>query len=162
MWSVRVAYITTIAVLLGVATNVAGAPVVYDAAVTVGEPQPNEIVLEVNIEWTPKRIEDEIRKTFPENPNLAVAVALCESGLNPVVQSGNTLSYGREQSWGVFQIHAKDHHETAVRLGLSEYKSNPADNIAMARIIYDNRLERGGYAFQDWTCYNNGGYKKYL
>ena len=123
---------------------------------------PTPVLLEVRIDWTKERIEEEIRRVFPENPNLAVAIAKCESGLVPDIQAKAMLSYGREQSFGIFQIHARDHHNTAVRLELENYKTDPGDNIAMARHIYDNRLKHGGYAFQDWSCYKNGGYKRFL
>ena len=116
----------------------------------------------MRIDWTKERIEEEIRRVFPEMPDIAVAVARCESGLVADVQARATLSYGREQSFGIFQIHARDHHKTAVRLELGDYKTDPADNIAMARHIYDNRIAHGGYPFQDWSCYKNGGYKRFL
>lgn len=125
-------------------------------------PTSTPVLIEVQIEWTKERIEEEIRRVFHESPNTAVAVAKCESGLRPTIQSGHVLHYGREQSFGIFQIHARDHHSTAIRLELENYKTDPADNIAMARHIYDNRLKHGGYAFQDWTCYKSGAYKKFL
>lgn len=124
--------------------------------------EPQKVLIEVRIDWTKERIEEEIRRVFPEMPDIAVAVARCESGLVADVQARATLSYGREQSFGIFQIHARDHHKTAVRLELGDYKTDPADNIAMARHIYDNRIAHGGYPFQDWSCYKNGGYKRFL
>jgi len=120
------------------------------------------VLIEVTIDWTRERIEEEIRSVFPENPNTAVAIAKCESGLKADIQAKANLSYGREQSYGIFQIHARDHHTTAERLGFGDYKTDPADNIAMARRIYDNRIAHGGSPFQDWSCYKNGGYKRYL
>lgn len=118
---------------------------------------PRVVLIEEVINWTPERIEKEIRTVFTEEPNTAVAVAKCESGLNPTIQSRHTLSYGREQSFGIFQIHAKDHHTTAVRLGLTEYKTEVRDNLNMARYLYD---DAGG--FTPWTCYKTGEYKRFL
>lgn len=120
------------------------------------------VLVEAKIDWTKERIEEEIRRVFTEMPNTAVAVAKCESGLVADIQSHHTLSYGREQSFGVFQVHARDHQKTAERLGLENYKTDPGDNIALARHIYDNRIANGGYPFQDWSCYKNGGYKRFL
>ena len=136
--------------------------VIYEKEPVEVVQEPVEVIIEVEIDWTPERIEQEIRDTFPESPDLAVAIARCESGLDADIQSRHILSYGREQSFGVFQIHAKDHHATAVRLGLENYKTDPAHNIKLARHIYDNRIKNGGYAWQDWSCYKNGGYKKFM
>lgn len=119
--------------------------------------EPKEVRLEVVTNWTPKRIEQEIRTVFHEAPNTAVAIAKCESGLDVDIQSYHTLSYGREESFGIFQIHAKDHDRTAKRLGYENYKTDVKDNLAMARYLYNSRGN-----FKDWTCYKTGAYKKYL
>ena len=102
-------------------------------------------------------IERHIRDVFPEAPNIAVAIAKCESGLVPNIQSHHILSYGREQSFGVFQIHAKDWDGKAKALGFGNYRTEVEDNVAMARYLYDARGN-----FKDWTCYKSGEYKKYL
>lgn len=107
--------------------------------------------------WTEERIEEAIRATFPETPNTAVAIAKCESGLNPTQQSYHQLSYGREQSFGIFQIHAPDHNATALRLGLPNYRTDVEENLKMARYIYD---DRGNWTA--WTCYTKGLYKAHL
>jgi hypothetical protein len=117
--------------------------------------EPKEVKIEVV--YSKEGIERLIRKTFPEAPNTAVAIAKCESGLDSDIQSHHTLSYGREQSYGVFQIHAKDHDRTATRLGLEDYKTQVEDNVKMARHLFDARGN-----FKDWTCYNSGAYKKFL
>lgn len=119
--------------------------------------EPEEVRIEVVIDWTKERIEEEIRTVFHEEPNTAVAIAKCESGLKADIQSHHILSYGREQSFGVFQIHAKDHEGTAKRLGLEDYRTDVKDNVQMARFLYDNRGN-----FNDWTCFKSGEYKRYL
>lgn len=119
--------------------------------------EPEEVRIEVVIDWTKERIEEEIRTVFHEEPNTAVAIAKCESGLKADIQSHHILSYGREQSFGVFQIHAKDHEGTANRLGLEDYRTDVKDNVQMARFLYDNRGN-----FNDWTCFKSGEYKRYL
>jgi hypothetical protein len=88
--------------------------------------------------------------TFPERPRTALAIVACESGFEIDVRSKHILSYGREESYGLFQIHARVHHETAMRLGLTEYKTDPEQNAKMARYIY----ESAGHSFQPWTCYS--------
>lgn len=64
-----------------------------------------------------------------------------------MVQSKNTLSYGREQSFGIFQIHAKDWEQTAIKLGLPDYKTNVEQNLKMARHVYEVQ------GWDAWTCY---------
>ena len=138
-------------------------PIVYTAQAQ--EIEPVEVLIGVKIDWTHERIEKEIREVFFENPNTAVAVFKCESGggiLKAEVQSGHTLSYGREESFGPLQIHARDHEKTAQRLGYGDYKTNPASNIRLGKYIYEQRIARGGRAFQDWTCYTQDLWQKYL
>lgn len=113
--------------------------------------------IEIEVTYSRERIIEIIRETFPEAPNTAVAIAKCESGLDADIQSHHQLSYGREQSFGIFQIHSKDHDRTAKKLGLKNYKTDVRDNVEMARHLYDSRGN-----FRDWTCYNTGAYKKYL
>lgn len=123
--------------------------------ITVVVPPKKEVRIEVV--YSKEGIERLIRETFPEAPNTAVAIAKCESGLDADIQSHHTLSYGREQSYGVFQIHAKDHDRTATRLGFGDYKTQVEDNVNMARHLFDARG-----SFKDWTCYKTGEYKKFL
>lgn len=115
------------------------------------------IIVEAEIDWTKERIIKEIRETFPEDPDTAVAIAKCESGLIPDQQSKHILSYGQEESYGIMQIHARDHHDTAIALGFEDYKTDPADNLAVARHLKDRRGN-----WNDWMCYTKGLYKQYL
>lgn len=141
-------------VLVGHAmANTANEVEVYNETATS---TPQEVQIKV-VYSTKESIERHIREVFPEAPNTAVAIAKCESGLNAEIQSHHTLSYGREQSFGIFQIHARDHDRTAQRLGLEDYRTDVEDNVAMARHLYNSRGN-----FKDWTCYNTGEYKKYL
>ena len=109
--------------------------------------EPREVRVEVIYNWDKARIEQEIRKVFHEDPDTAVKIAKCESGLVIDIQSNHILDYGREQSFGLMQIHAPAWHHKAVALGYEDYKTDPIDNLAMARYIYD----RSGW--QPWTCY---------
>lgn len=128
-----------------------GSDIVHVAEAATTTPVAKEVRVEVKIDWTKERIEKEIRDTFPEDPETAVKIAKCESGLKADIQSRHQLSYGQERSFGIFQIHAPDWHEEAVLLGYDDYKTDPGDNIKMARYIYDEA--RG--TWRDWSCYNN-------
>lgn len=152
----------TLGCILGVSLHfsLSQTEVVYAETTTVevAEPEPKTVLIEVKYNWTEERIEQEIRNVFVEAPNTAVAIAKCESGLDIDIQSQHILSYGQELSFGLFQIHKPDWHETALALGLDEYKTNPIHNVQMARYIYEN----AGYQYTDWMCYTKGLYKKYL
>ncbi len=139
------------AVLHGLTTDYDGSDVIHraEAATTTEEMQPEPREVRIKINYSKEGIEKLIRDTFPEDPETAVKIARCESGLKADIQSRHVLHYGPELSFGVFQIHAPDWHKTALRLGYDEYKTDPADNIAMARYIYDN----AGKTWRDWSCY---------
>lgn len=84
-------------------------------------------------------IEDKIRATFPENPDLAVKIAQCESGMNPKAFNGNN-SNGSTDS-GIMQINSVH--------GVSKQMLMDVDiNLAVARVIY----ERAGNSFSPWVC----------
>jgi len=129
------------------ATNVQTATVVEE---------PKEVRLEVVINWTPERIEKEIRDVFPETPNTAVAVAKAEGGLVKERQSDHYRNGVREPSFCAFQIHEPSWMKEAKRLGYGDYKTNPASCIKMARYIYDVGT------WDEWSVYNDGSYKKHL
>jgi len=117
--------------------------------------QPKEVLIEVK--YSKEGIERLIRETFTEAPNTAIAIAKCESSLISNAQSHYVQSYGREESFGIFQIHARDWDATAKKLGYGNYRTDVEDNIKMARYLYQARGN-----FKDWTCYNSGEYKNYL
>lgn len=131
------------------------ASVIEHINIPVAEASPvgKEVRIEVRVNWTQERIEQEIRSVFPNDPDVAVRVAKCESGLDADIQSHHQLSYGRERSFGVFQIHEPDWGKKAIELGFDEWKTNPAHNIAMARYIYN---QAGGWS--PWTCYKKKMY----
>jgi hypothetical protein len=113
------------------------------------EEEEGVIEIEVVIDWTKERIEKEIRAVFPEDPETAIKIAKCESGLVPDIQSQHTLSYGQERSFGIFQIHAPDWHNKAVSLGFDNYRTDVKDNLQMARYIY----EKAGKKWTAWSCF---------
>lgn len=114
-------------------------------------------MIRVDIDWTEERIIEEIRATFPEEPDVAVAIAKCESHLVSDIQSHWVTNGQQEQSFGIFQIHSPSWDARAKQLGYANYRTDPADNIKMARYIYDARGN-----FNDWTCYTKGIYRSQL
>lgn len=106
---------------------------------------PKEVRIEVIYNWDEERIKEEIRHLFPETPELALAIAQCESGFK-MIQSHHMQPYGREESFGIFQIHARAWHDQAVTLGFEKYQTDIKHNLQMARYIYDN------HGWYPWSC----------
>jgi hypothetical protein len=79
-----------------------------------------------------------IRSTFPENPDLAVEVARCESSLDPS-RIGDT--HMAKHSYGLFQINQTWHKYD------KEILLNAEENIKIARTIYDSTGN-----WDRWTC----------
>lgn len=121
------------------------APVEYEAEQEVSIEEPKTVLIEVKIDWNQDRIIQEIVETFPEDPQTALAIAKCESGLNP-------NAVGPTNDFGLMQIHSPSWNNAAISLGLDEYKTDPIQNLQMARYIYDN----AGKQFTDWVCFTKG------
>lgn len=138
-----------IGIVSGIFIDIIFKPYVVEVANAQEVEEPKEVRIEVIYDWTPERIEQEIRTVFWEDPNTAVKIAKCESNLDADVQSGHTLSYGREQSWGIFQIHSPAWHKKAIELGYDDYQTDVLDNLHMARYIY----EQAGKRWTPWSCY---------
>ena len=87
-----------------------------------------------------------IAEAFPENPEIMIAIAKAESGMNP-----RAVNYNRNGSidTGLFQVNSVHMYD-----GLSLF--DPEKNIKAAREIYDKQ------GIQAWTSFNNGSYKKFL
>ena len=86
----------------------------------------------------------EIRKTFPEDPHTAIAIAKCESNFNPNAYNPN--NYDGSVDRGIMQLNSV--HDTKMQsLGLDPW--NPEDNLKFARILYD---ESG---WIPWVCYRH-------
>lgn len=86
-------------------------------------------------------IERIIINAFPEDPHTAVAIAKCESGLNP--NAYNPTNTNGTTDGGLFQINSA-HDSRLNKLGLDKF--NPVDATKYARILYD---EQG---WHPWTC----------
>jgi len=111
--------------------------IVYIAEAHVEE-EPEEVLIEVKIDWTTERIEKEIRDTFSEDPETAVKVAKCESGLKANAK-------GPTQDAGIFQIHLPSHQKTLDSLGIDVW--DVKDNIEFAHRLY----QQSGW--NPWVCY---------
>lgn len=83
---------------------------------------------------------------FPEDPYTAVAIAECESGLQP--HAHNPDNPNGTTDGGLWQINDV-HNGTLQRMGLNKY--NPEDATKFARYLYD---KNGGW--RDWVCYTHG------
>lgn len=84
---------------------------------------------------------DAIRQNFPEASSKAIAVAQCESGLNPEAVSAG----GR--NIGLFQINSV-HQPMVQRMGYQwDQMTDPYVNSKVARRLYDNA---GGWG--PWSC----------
>lgn len=111
--------------------------------------EPKEVLIEVVYNWDREKIIEEIKKAFPEDPETAVRIVRCESNFIVDIQSQHQLGYGQEQSFGLFQIHAKAWDKKAKELGFEDYKTSPRDNIDMARWIY----VQSGKKWTPWSCW---------
>lgn len=94
------------------------------------ETEPRVVLIEVRINWTPDRIAQEIDKVFPDAPIMHKVMA-CESNGN--IEAYNPTNGSHDN--GLFQISDLYHGKRVRSLGLDV--GNPADNIAYARILYD-------------------------
>ena len=86
-----------------------------------------------------------IRETFPEDPLVAVAVATCESGLNP--KAYNPTNSNGSVDGGLWQINSV-HDKQLQAMGLDKF--NPEHATQFARMLY----EKNGW--NDWVCYTHG------
>jgi len=138
--------------ILIVLSGLGGEP---DTAQADDVPERKVVLIEEKINWTTERIELEIRKTFPEDADVAVAIAKAESELNP-----NALNPEAHRdcngSIGLMQI-ACVHHIKPEKL------YDVRENLQTARRIYDT-LDKDGnkVGWLPWGAYTDGRYKEYL
>ncbi|MCH0564139.1 MULTISPECIES: helix-turn-helix domain-containing protein [unclassified Streptomyces] len=89
--------------------------------------------------WPPERVRQRIREVFPEAPDTAVAIADCQSFLDPLHILPNTNG---TRNWGVFQI-------SDARLrdldGTPRKALDPEWNIQAARRLWSRERD-----FHDW------------
>ncbi|EXG79424.1 helix-turn-helix domain-containing protein [Cryptosporangium arvum] len=87
--------------------------------------------------WPPARVEQRIREVFPEEPDRAVAIAKCQSLLDPFWVLPNVDT---SRNWGVFQISDRRLRELD---GTPRRAFDPEWNIWAARELWRTR---GGFA----------------
>lgn len=90
--------------------------------------------------WTPARVERRIREVFPEEPDRAVAIAKCQSSLDPFWVLPNVDT---SRNWGIFQISDRRLRELD---GTPRRAFDPEWNIWAARELWRTR---GGFA-ENW------------
>lgn len=92
-------------------------------------------------------IEEKIRITFPEEPDIMLAIAKAESQLNP--HAINRANRNGSVDTGIFQINSIHGYD-------EEYLKNEDNNLKIAREIYEKQ------GITAWASYNNGAYLKWL
>ena len=87
-----------------------------------------------------------IAEAFPENPEIMIAIAKAESGMNP-----QAVNHNRNGSidTGLFQVNSVHGYD-----GLLLF--DPEKNIEAAREIYEKQ------GITAWASFNNGSYQKFL
>jgi hypothetical protein len=93
-------------------------------------------------------IEHLIWQTFPEEYEVMLAIAICESGLNQ-----NAVSHTND--YGIFQVNQATWDSVAKEMGL-DYKNSVADNLKMARYVYDVQ------GIDAWVCHSKNLHLAYL
>lgn len=91
-------------------------------------------------------IEEKIAKAFPEAPEIMIAVAKAESGMNPKAMHTNNNG---SIDIGLFQVNSIHGYD---QLELTKVEKN----IEVARKVYDKQ------GLSAWSVINNGAYKKFL
>lgn len=89
--------------------------------------------------WSPAQVERRIRQVFADEPDRAVAIAKCQSQLDPLYVLPNVDT---SRNWGVFQISDRRLRELG---GTPRRALDPAWNIWAAR-----QLSRAHHGFGDW------------
>ena len=97
-------------------------------------------------ERTDESIEEKIRETFPEEPEIAVAVAKAESGHNPLALNDKNTNGSTDK--GLFQINSCH--------GYGDELFDIDTNLEVARKLYD----KSGWT--PWVAYTTGAYTNHL
>lgn len=142
-------------ILLGLFLDAKSKPLVFIQEAQATTTPERVVQIRVEIDWTPERIEQEIRNTFPERQNEAVAIAWAESELNP--RAFNPEAHrGCNGSIGIMQIACVHNRKDPEQL------KDIAFNLKKARAVYDEAKARTGDGFNPWGGYTDGRYKTYL
>ncbi len=125
--------------------------IIYEAEAAVVVEEPQEVQIEVAINWKQERIEQEIRAVadkYGVSYEKLWHTVKCESGFVIDVQSHHVLGYGREQSYGLAQFHIPSRNRTADGTVITkELALNPA--VALDAMAY--HFSKGNA--KAWSCY---------
>lgn len=139
-------------IAIGAARNVYGTDTPHIIPV-VEASEPQEVRIEVIIDWTPERVREQIAiaaKKYGVSYEKMNATVMCESGYDVNIQSHHTLSYGREESWGVAQWHIPAGNRNAD--GVLITKEMALDPIqALDAMAYYFSIGKAS----SWTCYRD-------
>ena len=95
-----------------------------------------------------QQIKAYIKEVFGQYSDQAIAVASCESHLNPKAKNDNTTWGGVGRDWSVFQI-----NDTYQGVTNKAFLTDWHVNVNMAWVIFKN----AGYNWHLWTCGRNLG-----
>lgn len=152
-----IAFAVAVGIIAGILIDVKRAEGVQDVHfIEVAEAAtstPQEVRIEVVTDWTRERVREQIQiaaAKYGTSFEKMDATVNCESGYRPDIQSHWTLSYGREESWGVAQWHLPSRNRDASgNLITKEMALDPVqalDAMAYHFSIGNARL---------WTCYRD-------
>lgn len=99
-------------IFLGILIDTRIPPVEYIIPEAQAEEPRKKVLIEVEIDWTRERIDKEIEERAAHYGTSAATlkrIVQCESGYVTDIQSRHMLSYGREKSFGLAQIHLPSH-----------------------------------------------------
>ena len=112
-----------------------------------------EQITDLTIKTPENDIINYIRATFPNQKELAVAIARAESGLNTMAHGDKNNGLALKGSHGIFQINVSVHEQLIGDRNVNYYK----DNIDIAREIYDQA--RG---WSPWGAYTSNKHLRFL
>lgn len=101
-----------------------------------------------------EKIVSYIKETFPESPEVAVAVAKAESNLVTNAYGDRENILAPEGSHGIFQINVAVHKDLIGERDITDWRNN----VDIAREIY----EQAGNSWKPWGAFNNKSYLNHL
>ena len=148
-WEALIGYSILLGIVLGLVIHVYSQPVVYIREAEAKEEV--KVILEVKIDWTKERIEQEIRTAankYGVSYEKMYNTVKCESGFDIDIQSHHQLNYGRGMSWGISQFHLPSKNRTADGTVITkEMALDPV--IALDAMAYHFSIGNA----KAWTCY---------
>jgi len=151
-----VGFAIVLGVLLGFLIDASNRPVIYIAearTVEVMPEEPQKVLIEVKIDWTKERIEQEIRTAsdkYGVSYDKMYHTIKCESGFNIKIRSQHFLSYGQEDSWGLAQFHLPSRNRDASGTIITrDMALDPVQALDAMAFHFSKGNARA------WTCHRN-------